>query len=419
MAQTSLVIFGASGITEHKLVPALFQLFRSGRLPENCASSASRRPYTDETWRLRQAAQQTRGSNMRRRRGGVRPAPLLRARRRPRPRTTSGCALLARRRRRQPSSTRPRRPTSTSRRRHLARPAWPGMTGAGGASSWRSRLGRDLVGAPAEPGVTPSSGAPDLSHRPLPGQGNRAEHPSSASPTRSRAGVEPPLRGPRADQCGETVDVGRRARYDQSGVLRDMFQNHLLQLLALVAMEPPVSSTGRGAQREAKVLSAIRPIELSQTVRGQYEGYRETEAWRPTRKCHLCRPAALRDAWRWQGVPFYCAPGRCWPRKVARSASPSSARPTCCLTSRPPATCIEPATICISQTKDPPPLRDEAARLVVGDALGEHGLPLPLTFPSERLLDAYERLLLDASMVTPPSSPAPMRSRPPGGSSTR
>ncbi len=82
----------------------------------------------------------------------------------------------------------------------------------------------------------------------------------------------------------ETVDVEQRGPYyDHAGVLRDMFQNHLLQLLTLVAMEPPISFEADAVRNEkAKVLTAIRPIALTDTVRGQYQGYREATGWRRT-----------------------------------------------------------------------------------------------------------------------------------------
>ncbi|MFN2462214.1 MAG: glucose-6-phosphate dehydrogenase, partial [Candidatus Velthaea sp.] len=81
----------------------------------------------------------------------------------------------------------------------------------------------------------------------------------------------------------EEVGVGHRAGYyDNAGVLRDMFQNHLLQLLALMTMEPPNSFNSNAIRNErAKVLSAVRPIAddaiKSETVRGQYKGYRSEE----------------------------------------------------------------------------------------------------------------------------------------------
>jgi glucose-6-phosphate 1-dehydrogenase len=74
----------------------------------------------------------------------------------------------------------------------------------------------------------------------------------------------------------ESVDIGQRGSYyDQAGVLRDMFQNHLLQLLALVAMEAPASLAAEAIRNErVKVFGNVRPIALADTVRGQYRGYR-------------------------------------------------------------------------------------------------------------------------------------------------
>ena len=111
----------------------------------------------------------------------------------------------------------------------------------------------------------------------------------------------------------ESVDVGHRAGYyDGAGVVRDMFQNHLFQLLGLVAMEPPHSFEATAVRNErAKLLSAVRPIPLGDTVRAQYEGYKEAAgvaagSVTPTY-------AALKlfiDNWRWQGVPFYLRSGK-------------------------------------------------------------------------------------------------------------
>ncbi|MCB0007358.1 MAG: glucose-6-phosphate dehydrogenase (NADP(+)), partial [Anaerolineales bacterium] len=77
----------------------------------------------------------------------------------------------------------------------------------------------------------------------------------------------------------EEVDVGHRAGYyDTAGVVRDMFQNHLLQLLALVAMEPPASFQADAVRNErVKLLGSIRPIDLQDTVRAQYHGYCELD----------------------------------------------------------------------------------------------------------------------------------------------
>jgi glucose-6-phosphate 1-dehydrogenase len=115
----------------------------------------------------------------------------------------------------------------------------------------------------------------------------------------------------------ESVDVGHRAPfYDENGVLRDMFQSHLLQLMSLVAMEPPYSFAADAIRNEkAKVLSAVRspdPEGLDRvSVRGQYRGYRETEGVKAGSETSTY--AALKlgiENWRWQGVPFYLRSGK-------------------------------------------------------------------------------------------------------------
>ncbi len=109
----------------------------------------------------------------------------------------------------------------------------------------------------------------------------------------------------------EHVDVGRRAGYyDKAGVLRDMFQNHLLQLLTLTAMEPPALFEANALRDEkVKVLRAVRTGD--QTVRAQYDGYRGTEGVAPDSQTPTY--AALQlfvDNWRWRGVPFYLRSGK-------------------------------------------------------------------------------------------------------------
>lgn len=111
----------------------------------------------------------------------------------------------------------------------------------------------------------------------------------------------------------EELDVGHRAGYyDQAGVLRDMFQNHLLQLLALVAMEPPWSFNADALRNEkVKVLSAIRPINPRDTVRARYEGYLQEPGVAPDSKTATYGALKLYiDNWRWQGVPFYLRSGK-------------------------------------------------------------------------------------------------------------
>jgi len=115
----------------------------------------------------------------------------------------------------------------------------------------------------------------------------------------------------------ESVDAGHRASfYDETGVLRDMFQSHLFQLMTLVAMEAPYSFDADAIRNEkAKVLSAVGspdPERLSLvSVRGQYRGYRETEGVKAGSETPTYAALKLSiENWRWQGVPFYLRSGK-------------------------------------------------------------------------------------------------------------
>lgn len=122
----------------------------------------------------------------------------------------------------------------------------------------------------------------------------------------------------------ETVGVETRGKYyEKAGVIRDMFQNHLLQLLTLVAMEPTSSYKADALRDEKmKVISAIRPIAANEarqeTVLGQYRGYTSEPNVAPDSKTATF--AAMRffiDNWRWQGVPFYLRSGKKMAEKVS------------------------------------------------------------------------------------------------------
>ncbi len=115
----------------------------------------------------------------------------------------------------------------------------------------------------------------------------------------------------------EEVKVGRRGGYyDQAGVLRDMFQNHILQLMMIIAMEPPVRfSADMVRDEKVKVLQGLRPFKGSDFaeggIRGQYDGYRQEEGVPADSQTETF--AALRfyvDNWRWKGVPFYLRSGK-------------------------------------------------------------------------------------------------------------
>ncbi len=122
----------------------------------------------------------------------------------------------------------------------------------------------------------------------------------------------------------EEVGLGSRAGYyDTAGVLRDMFQNHLLQLLTLTAMEPPAEFNATSLRDEkVKVLKAVRRIKpedvADYTVRAQYRSYRDEKG--VARGTETATYAALKlyiDNWRWRNVPFYLRSGKALTDKVS------------------------------------------------------------------------------------------------------
>ncbi|MFI4970385.1 MAG: glucose-6-phosphate dehydrogenase [Lysobacterales bacterium] len=114
----------------------------------------------------------------------------------------------------------------------------------------------------------------------------------------------------------ESFDVqGRGAFYDEAGALRDVVQNHLLQVTALLAMDAPVGQDPESMRAEKlRLFRAMRPLDPKDVVRGQYRGYRDVQGVKPDSNIETF--AALRlhiDTWRWSGVPFYIRAGKCLP----------------------------------------------------------------------------------------------------------
>jgi glucose-6-phosphate 1-dehydrogenase len=117
----------------------------------------------------------------------------------------------------------------------------------------------------------------------------------------------------------EDFDVRGRGRfYDEVGAIRDVVQNHLLQVLSNLLMEAPLHATQSALRDErARVLSAIRPLDTQNVVRGQYSGYRREPGVAPGSQVETY--AAMRlfvDSWRWADVPFYIRAGKCLPVKA-------------------------------------------------------------------------------------------------------
>ncbi|MEX2466695.1 MAG: glucose-6-phosphate dehydrogenase, partial [Gemmatimonadota bacterium] len=106
--------------------------------------------------------------------------------------------------------------------------------------------------------------------------------------------------------------AGRGGFYEEVGAVRDVVQNHLLQIVALVAMDAPADTSARALRNEkVKVLSAMSPLDPERIVRGQYDGYRDEEG--VDDESDVETYVALRteiNSWRWAGVPFYIRTGK-------------------------------------------------------------------------------------------------------------
>ncbi len=195
----------------------------------------------------------------------------------------------------------------------------------------------------------------------------------------------------------ETVGVGHRAGYyEQAGVLRDMFQNHLMQLLTLTALEPPVAFEANVLRDEkAKVLRAVSPI--TDSVRGQYRAYRDEEE--VAADSETATYAALKlqvDNWRWRGVPFFLRSGKSLALKSTEIAIQFKGVPHLMFQAEQD---ISPdvLSLCI-QPNEGIHLRFQAKE----PGAGMQTRPVKMEFHyaehfgAGALPDAYERLLLDA-----------------------
>ena len=216
----------------------------------------------------------------------------------------------------------------------------------------------------------------------------------------------------------EEVGVeGRWGYYDDYGAMRDMIQNHLMQLLCLVAMEPPCSLKADSVRDEkVKVLRSLRPMNVSdieaKTVRAQYTkgsidgksvpGYKEGEG---VEKSTTETFAAMRidiDNWRWNGVPFYLRSGKRMSKRNSEIVIQFKAVPYSifanngrCISQNKLVISLQPKESIILQLMNKIPGLTEQMHLQPV----ELELNAPLEFP--RKAQAYERLLLDVVRANP------------------
>jgi glucose-6-phosphate 1-dehydrogenase len=120
---------------------------------------------------------------------------------------------------------------------------------------------------------------------------------------------------------------GRGGFYNSVGAIRDVVQNHLLEVVALLAMEPPIDSAADALRDEkVKVLKAIEPMDATSLVRGQYRGYTQEDGVDPDSNVETFAACRLEvDSWRWAGVPFFVRAGK----RLARSEVLATAELRC------------------------------------------------------------------------------------------
>jgi len=191
---------------------------------------------------------------------------------------------------------------------------------------------------------------------------------------------------------------GRGSFYDRTGAIRDVVQNHLLQILTNLAMEPPIRPDSQSIRDEkVKVLKAIPPLVETDVVRGQFRGYRAEKGVAPDSKVETFATVRLQiNSWRWQGVPFYIRAGKCMPETsteiLIRLRKPPSVYPSDSLKQNHVRLRVSPDTsIALGMMVLAPgqEIAGRAAEMVACQS------------PPAGDMDAYERLLGDAMAGDP------------------
>ena len=194
--------------------------------------------------------------------------------------------------------------------------------------------------------------------------------------------------------------AGRGKFYEETGVIRDVIQNHLLQVVSYLAMEAPSSTYAEAIRDEqAKVLRTIRPLGSAQVTLGQFRGYREEPG--VARDSMVPTYAALRlhvDSWRWEGVPFYVRAGKSLAKSVTEVVVELKTPPQVVFNEPPPTTGntirfrLSPEVVIAISARSKTP----------GEGMTGHTVELAITDAPKQgergRMDAYERLLGDAAL---------------------
>jgi len=199
----------------------------------------------------------------------------------------------------------------------------------------------------------------------------------------------------------ETLDIqGRAGFYEETGAFRDMVVTHLMQILGIVALEPPSRIDAEAVHLErTKLFEAIRPLDLGRVVFGQYEGYRDEDDVADDSTVETF--AALEvyvDAWRWSGVPFYLRTGKTMAEGRRTVTIGLTEAPLRIFPDQDPAKMVRPSEL-VFELSDDPQVRIEVQAKIPGPdmELGRAALTLDVdaAFDGADGLEAYERLLHD------------------------
>jgi glucose-6-phosphate 1-dehydrogenase len=204
--------------------------------------------------------------------------------------------------------------------------------------------------------------------------------------------------------AAESIGIeGRGAFYEATGVVRDIIQNHLLQVMSLVTMEVPASFSADDIRDEkSQVLRSVRNLDLNDVanhcVRGQYRGYRDEEGVAPDSQTPTY--AAMRfmiDSWRWQGVPFYLRAGKRLAERVTEVNIHFRAVPLVLFKEEAAGSVLQPAMLTLRiQPHEGISLRFVAK--VPGENINVGNVVMNMTYADafkRPISEAYERLLLD------------------------
>ena len=202
----------------------------------------------------------------------------------------------------------------------------------------------------------------------------------------------------------EKLDIqGRASFYEETGAFRDMIVTHLLQILGIVALEPPSRIDAESLQLErTKLFEAIRPLDPAKVVFGQYDGYREEADVASDSAVETF--AALEvwvDTWRWSGVPFYLRTGKALAEGRRTVTIGFTEAPLRIFPNEDPDCAVRPSEL-VFELSDDPQVRIEVQTKIPGPtiSLGRAALTLDVekAFGGNGSLEAYERLLHDVML---------------------